>query len=102
MAVHSQVNKKYLELLAKEFPNRSSAFTEIINLQSILNLPKATEHFMTDIHGAYEQFLHILRNGSGSIRRKIKAFSSLITMKISLTSKLRSLSFTLEVTACNI
>lgn len=61
----------YLKILAKQHPNIASASTEIINLQSILNLPKPTEHFMTDIHGAYEQFLHILRNGSGSIRRKI-------------------------------
>lgn len=61
----------YLKILAKQHPNVAQASTEIINLQSILNLPKATEHFMTDIHGAYEQFLHILRNGSGSIRRKI-------------------------------
>lgn len=61
----------YLKILAKQYPNIASASTEIINLQSILNLPKSTEHFMTDIHGAYEQFLHILRNGSGSIRRKI-------------------------------
>ena len=61
----------YLKILAKQYPNIAAASTEIINLQSILNLPKSTEHFMTDIHGAYEQFLHILRNGSGSIRRKI-------------------------------
>jgi len=61
----------YLKILAKQYPDVASASTEIINLQSILNLPKSTEHFMTDIHGAYEQFLHILRNGSGSIRRKI-------------------------------
>lgn len=61
----------YLKILAKQHPDIASASTEIINLQSILNLPKSTEHFMTDIHGAYEQFLHILRNGSGSIRRKI-------------------------------
>lgn len=61
----------YLKLLSKQHPDIASASTEIINLQSILNLPKSTEHFMTDIHGAYEQFLHILKNGSGSIRSKI-------------------------------
>ncbi|MCR5715606.1 MAG: fructose-1,6-bisphosphatase [Lachnospiraceae bacterium] len=60
-----------LKSLAKQYPTISSACTEIINLQSILNLPKGTEHFMTDIHGAYEQFDHILRNGSGSVKRKI-------------------------------
>ncbi len=60
-----------LKSLAKQYPTISTACTEIINLQSILNLPKGTEHFMTDIHGAYEQFDHILRNGSGSVKRKI-------------------------------
>lgn len=62
---------KYLKSLAKLYPTIASASTEIINLQSILNLPKGTEHFMTDIHGEYEQFLHVLKNGSGSVRRKI-------------------------------
>lgn len=62
---------KYLKSLAKQYPNIASASTEIINLQSILNLPKGTEHFLTDIHGEYEQFLHVLKNGSGSVRRKI-------------------------------
>lgn len=62
---------RYLNLLAERYPNVAAASTEIINLQSILNLPKATEHFMTDIHGESEQFLHVLKNGSGSVRRKI-------------------------------
>ena len=62
---------RYLQLLSTQYPTIASASTEIINLQSILNLPKATEHFMTDIHGEYEQFLHVLKNGSGSVRRKI-------------------------------
>ena len=61
----------WLKSLAKQYPTIASACTEIINLQSILNLPKGTEHFMTDIHGASEQFNHILKNGSGSVRRKI-------------------------------
>ncbi len=63
--------RSYLKILAKQYPTIASASTEIINLQSILNLPKSTEHFMTDIHGEYEQFLHVLKNGSGSVRRKI-------------------------------
>ena len=63
---------KYLKLLARQYPTIAKASTEIINLASILNLPKATEHFLTDIHGEYEQFLHILKNGSGSVRRKIE------------------------------
>ena len=60
-----------LKLLSREFPTIASASTEIINLQSIMNLPKGTEHFLTDIHGEYEQFNHVLKNGSGSVRRKI-------------------------------
>ncbi|MBR6328461.1 MAG: fructose-1,6-bisphosphatase [Lachnospiraceae bacterium] len=62
---------EYLRLLAREFPTIAAASTEIINLQSIMNLPKGTEHFLTDIHGEYEQFNHVLKNGSGSVRRKI-------------------------------
>ena len=62
---------KYLKSLSKQYPTIAAASTEIINLQAILNLPKGTEHFMTDIHGEYEQFKHVLKNGSGSVRRKI-------------------------------
>lgn len=62
---------KYLELLSELYPSIAKASTEIINLQAILNLPKATEHFLTDIHGEYEAFAHVLKNGSGSVRRKI-------------------------------
>jgi fructose-1,6-bisphosphatase-3 len=62
---------KYLKSLAKQYPTIAAASTEIINLASILNLPKGTEHFLTDIHGEYEQFNHVLKNGSGSVRRKI-------------------------------
>lgn len=65
------IELKYLKSLAKQFPNIAAAATEIINLNSILNLPKGTEHFLTDIHGESEQFNHVLKNGSGSIRRKI-------------------------------
>nr|NQU89279.1 fructose-1,6-bisphosphatase [Bacteroidota bacterium] len=63
---------KYLNLLAEQFPTIQSASTEIINLQAILNLPKGTEHFLSDIHGEYEIFSHVLRNGSGVIRQKIE------------------------------
>ena len=63
---------KYLELLSKTFKNIAETSTEIINLQAIMNLPKGTEHFMTDIHGEYEAFNHVLRNGSGTIRNKIE------------------------------
>ena len=62
---------KYLKLLAKQYPNITSASTEIINLQAILNLPKGTEHFISDIHGEYESFSHVLRNASGVIKNHI-------------------------------
>ena len=62
---------RYLELLSRSFPNAAKASAEIINLSAIMNLPKGTEFFCTDIHGEYEAFSHILRNGSGSIRLKI-------------------------------
>jgi len=63
---------KYLELLSKNFRNIAETSTEIINLEAILNLPKGTEHFLSDVHGEYEAFTHVLRNGSGSIRQKIE------------------------------
>ena len=66
------LEEKYLEGLSELFPSIAAASTEIINLQAIVNLPKGTEHFMTDIHGEYEQFQHILKNGSGAIKRKIQ------------------------------
>lgn len=66
-----ELELKYLQILAKQYPTIAAASTEIINLQSILNLPKGTEHFLTDIHGEYEQFNHVLKNGSGSVRGKI-------------------------------
>ncbi len=62
---------KYLRSLAHQYPTIASASTEIINLQAILCLPKGTEHFLTDIHGEYEQFNHVLKNGSGAVKRKI-------------------------------
>ena len=73
-------NEKYLLELAKSYPSRSSVLSEIINLNAILNLPKGTEHFMSDIHGEYEAYLHIRRSASGAIRRKVDAlFSKSIT-----------------------
>ena len=62
----------YLRLLAEQYPNIKSACSEIIRLQSRQKLPKLTEHFMSDIHGEYESFLHILKNASGVIKGKIK------------------------------
>ncbi len=63
---------RYLKSLAKQYPTIPLAATEIINLQAILSLPKGTEHFITDIHGEYDQFRHIMKNGSGAIKRKIE------------------------------
>jgi len=75
-------NDKYLHELAKSYPNRSVALSEIINLNAILNLPKGTEHFMSDIHGEHEAYLHIRRNASGAIRKKVDIlFSKSITAK---------------------
>ncbi len=62
---------KYLNLLAGQFPNSAVAASEVMNLQAILNLPKGTEHFLADIHGEYEAFIHVLKNASGTIRVKV-------------------------------
>lgn len=64
-------DERYLQLLSDSFPTIADASTEIINLSAILNLPKATEHFVADIHGEYEAFQHILKNASGNIKRKV-------------------------------
>lgn len=63
---------RYLKGLAKQYPTIPAAATEIVNLQAILSLPKGTEHFITDIHGEYDQFQHVMKNGSGAIKRKIE------------------------------
>lgn len=62
---------QYLDRLSEIFPSIAAASTEIINLSSILNLPKGTEHFITDIHGEYEAFMHVIKNGSGAVRTKV-------------------------------
>ena len=67
----TQERLRYLSLLAKQYPTVQAASTEIIRLQAILNLPKGTEHFMSDIHGEHEAFLHILNSSSGEVRAKI-------------------------------
>lgn len=68
---YETLQTRYLETLAKMYPTIASASTEIINLQAILNLPKGTEHVLSDIHGEAEQFFHVLKNGSGAVRTKI-------------------------------
>lgn len=75
-----QENRKFLELLSRQYPTIQAASTEVINLRAILNLPKGTEHFLSDIHGEYEPFLHILKNASGVIKNKVDAiFGNTIT-----------------------
>ena len=66
-------DEKYLELLSEKFPTTQSAYTEIINLEAILNLPKGTEHFVSDVHGEYQAFEHILNNCSGVIRERVQS-----------------------------
>ncbi len=66
-----ETDLRYLKLLSKQYPTIDEACTEVINLQAILNLPKGTEHFLSDIHGEDEAFSHVLRNASGVIKRKI-------------------------------
>ena len=65
--------KRYLSCISEQFPTVQSLYTEIINLKAILNLPKGTEHFMSDIHGEYDAFLHILNNCSGVVRERSAA-----------------------------
>lgn len=66
------MNSKYLDLLAQKYDSEEKVVTEIINLEAILNLPKGTEHFVSDLHGEYQAFQHVLRNGSGNVKVKIK------------------------------
>lgn len=67
---------RYLQLLARSFPTVADASTEIINLEAILNLPKGTEHFLSDIHGEHQAFNHVLKNASGAIKRKVNEIFS--------------------------
>lgn len=66
------MNSKYLDLLVQKYDCEEKVVTEIINLEAILNLPKGTEHFVSDLHGEYQAFQHVLRNGSGNVKQKIK------------------------------
>ena len=61
----------YLKMLSCQYPNLRAAGTEIINLQAILNLPKGCEHFISDVHGEYEAFLHLMNSCSGVVRERI-------------------------------
>ncbi|SDK21008.1 fructose-1,6-bisphosphatase [Sediminibacillus albus] len=74
------MNTRYLDLLAQKYDSEEKVVTEIINLEAILNLPKGTEHFVSDLHGEYQAFQHVLRNGSGKVKEKI---SDLFAEKLS-------------------
>ena len=65
-------DEKYLNLLSRSFPTVADAAREVINLEAILNLPKGTEHFLADLHGEHEAFIHVLKNASGNIKRKVE------------------------------
>ena len=71
METYTASRLKYLNLLAEQFRTEQALCTEIINLGGVLSLPKGTEHFMSDIHGEYESFLHIMNNCSGVVREKV-------------------------------
>ena len=72
MSRAEKIDRKYLLELAKQYPSRKAAAAEIIRLNALLNLPKGTEHFLSDLHGEWEAFSHIRRNASGVIRNKVK------------------------------
>ncbi|MFC0562205.1 fructose-1,6-bisphosphatase [Halalkalibacter alkalisediminis] len=76
------MNSKYLDLLAQKYDCEEKVVTEIINLEAILSLPKGTEHFVSDLHGEYQAFQHVLRNGSGNVKGKIEdLYKKLLTEK---------------------
>ena len=66
------MEKKYYQLLKEKFPQKEQVLTELINLEAIVQLPKGTEHFVSDLHGEFDAFDHVLRNGSGSVKEKVK------------------------------
>ncbi|WP_430886356.1 fructose-1,6-bisphosphatase [Fusibacter sp. JL216-2] len=78
--MHQGYDLKYLQLLSKQYPTIDEVTTEVINLSAIINLPKGTEHFLTDIHGEHEAFDRVMRNASGVVKRKIgDTFGDLLT-----------------------
>ena len=75
---------RYLKMLSRQYPTIQAASTEIINLQAILNLPKGTEHFISDVHGEHEAFLHILNACSGVVREKLDELFSTSVPRVDL------------------
>ena len=64
-------DERYLRLLSEKFPNAQAVVTELINLRAILSLPKGTEHFVSDLHGESMAFIHMIKNASGVVRKKV-------------------------------
>ena len=77
---------RYLERLSELYPTIDKASTEIINLQSILNLPKGTEHFLSDIHGEYESFSHVLRTAAVRSERRLMMYSGIHSVQMTRVS----------------
>ena len=74
------IDKRYLQLLSEKFPNSQAVITEIINLRAILSLPKGTEHFVSDLHGNSLAFIHMIKNASGVVRKKVdEVYSDTLT-----------------------
>ena len=67
-------DERYLRLLSEKFPNSQAVVTELINLRAILSLPKGTEHFVSDLHGESMAFIHMIKNASGVVRKKVNSF----------------------------
>ena len=67
----TMIDERYLQLLSEKFPNAQAVITEIINLRAILSLPKGTEHFVSDLHGESSAFIHMIKNASGVVRKKV-------------------------------
>jgi len=81
MSTTKEPDLRYLEMLSRQYPTIQAASSEIINLNTILNLPKGTEHFISDIHGEHEAFLHIMNSASGAVREKVDQLLSTTVSK---------------------
>ena len=87
-----EADRRYLEVLARQFPTIADASTEIINLQAIMNLPKGTEHFLADIHGENEAFLHVLKTAKEKWRTVLQDESDALKRVVTLLLNARTLS----------
>ena len=101
MATHrtyTEEELRYLKMLSRQYPNLRAAGTEIINLQAIMNLPKGCEHFISDVHGEYEAFLHLMNSCSGVVRERIDLLFSNSLSREDFTALLSYLS---QDTSCS-